>query len=196
MKTTKIILSIALVALTATSFGQLSSIKDRIFSKRNTEVAYYTADYKAESSRIENWMGDLRSWASDKISRDAYEAPEVYRTIIIEQADVVYEEELGLENWMSAPFESSVAEDELFLESWMSTPFECDVCDAELGLESWMTTPFEIGLAEEALFLESWMTTPFETGLAEEPLYLESWMTTPFETDAIEMEDWMVTAWI
>ena len=50
MRTTKIILSIALVALTATSFGQLS-LKERISAKRNNGVAYYTVDYTTENNR-------------------------------------------------------------------------------------------------------------------------------------------------
>ncbi|MCK4747147.1 MAG: hypothetical protein KAT15_08935 [Bacteroidales bacterium] len=123
MKTTKIIISITLVALTVISFGQMSSVKERLFSKHNADVVYYTADYQAENSRIENWMFDLRSWASNKITREANEAPALYRTINVDQADVVFEEELALESWMTAPFERGIVEEALTIESWMTTPW-------------------------------------------------------------------------
>ncbi len=141
MKTTKLFLSIALVALTATSFSQLP-LKDRLFSKRNNEVVYYTADYKAETSKIENWMIDICDWASSKVSRDVYQAPVVSSTYFTEQVEIIYEDELGMENWMTVPFESSVLENELVLESWMAEPFETGL-EEELSIESWMTAPFE-----------------------------------------------------
>jgi len=141
MKTTKIFLSIALVALTATSFSQLS-FKDRLFSKRNHEVVCYTADYKTESSKIENWMVDMSDWANSKISRSAYQAPVVFSTYIVDQVEIVYEDELGLESWMTAPFESSVVENELVLESWMAEPFEIGFAEEEIEIEEWMTAVF------------------------------------------------------
>ncbi|MCK5134344.1 MAG: hypothetical protein KAR19_01050 [Bacteroidales bacterium] len=106
MKTTKLILSITLVALVTTSFGQLASIdghsrlnalKNRIFPNRNTEVVYSKANY---------------------------EAPVVSRSIFIEQAEIIFEDDVLMENWMTAPFESSVAEEEISIESWMTAPFE------------------------------------------------------------------------
>ena len=75
MKTKKLTLVIALVVLAATSLGQLS-FKERLFTRNNVEVAYYTAEYKTEKSKIENWMYDLRSWTSEKVSHEVYEAPE------------------------------------------------------------------------------------------------------------------------
>ena len=179
MKTTKLILSIALVALTTTSFGQLSSIKERLFNKQNNKVEYITAEYSNnESSRIETWMHDLHSWASNRASRTSFEAPVVTRAIFIEHVEVIYEEELGLENWMA-------------------TPFECCVGDEVLSLESWMTTPFKSEFAEEELCMETWMVAPFESTIVDEELILESWMTAPFEiAEVIEVEEWMTAAWI
>ena len=156
MKTTKLILSIALVALATTSFAQRSSFKERLFNKQNNQIEYVSAEYSNnESSRIESWMHDLHSWASNRASRDAYIAPVVTRTIVIEQADVVYEEELGMENWMATPFESTFDEEEICVETWMVSPFENTIVDEELILESWMTTPFEVA---EVIELEEWMT--------------------------------------
>ncbi len=123
MKTTKLFLSIALVVLTANSFSQLS-FNDRLFSKRNNEVANYTACYNAESS---------------KVSRDAYEAPEVSSPCIIAQVEVIYEDEIALESWMTAPFETGLEEEELSIESWMTAPFEAA---EEIEIEEWMTTAF------------------------------------------------------
>ena len=158
MKTTKLILSIALVTLTATSFGQLSNFKERMFAKRNNTVAIYTANYTSNESRVESWMHDLRSWASDRIAKEEPEAPIVIESFVIESAEVVFEEELSMENWMSAPFETNVYEEALTLESWMSAPFETGVYEEALSLESWMTTPFETELVEEEIAIETWMT--------------------------------------
>ena len=156
MKATKIILSIALVALATTSFGQLSSIKEKLFNKQSNEVKYITADYKSNSNgRIESWMHDLRSWSSDRASKDTYVAPVVIHTINIESADVVFEEELFLESWMTTPFKSSVAEEELNVESWMTTPFNTNIAEDRLKVESWMTIPFE---TDEFIEIESWMS--------------------------------------
>ena len=135
-KTKTLILSIALVALATTSFAQLSSIKDRLFNKQSEKVVYITADYKTnETSRIESWMHDLRSWSTNRNSRDAYVAPVVAQTFIIENADVVYEEDLGMENWMTTPFDSNVAEEEISLESWMTAPF---AVKQVIKVEEWM----------------------------------------------------------
>lgn len=138
MKATKIILSIALVALATTSFGQLSSIKEKLFNKQSNEVKYITADYKSNANgRIESWMHDLRSWSSDRASGDTYVAPVVIHTINIECADVVFEEELFLESWMAAPFENNLMDEALSLEAWMTTPFEAA---EEIEMEHWMAT--------------------------------------------------------
>ena len=92
MKTTKLFLSIALVALTAISYGKIS-----------------------------------------EPINDCDCCP----------TEIVYEQELDMENWMSVPFEASVENEALSLESWMTTPFEASVENEVLSLESWMTTPFE-----------------------------------------------------
>jgi hypothetical protein len=156
MKKAKILLSIIGIALATSVFGQLSFIQEKISSLRKPQVAIFTADNQKKSYRLEQWMYDLHSWATDKVARNEYEAPAVVYTRVIEHADVVFEEELGLEEWMTAPFVSSVVEEEMILESWMTTPFEHNL-DEEIILESWMTTPFENNLDEE-IILESWMT--------------------------------------
>jgi len=87
MKTTKLFLSIALVALTAISYGKIS--------EPITECDCCPTE-------------------------------------------IVYEQEMDMENWMSVPFENDVMESDLNLENWMSVPFEVSVEDEVLSLESWM----------------------------------------------------------
>ncbi len=156
MKTTKLIFSIALLALGTISFGQRSFNIERLPSDQNHELAHFTSDGKIENSHIEFWMHDAQGWASEKVSFDVYETPVVDRTIYVEQVEVLYEENLRLESWMTTPFECSVAEEELNIESWMVIPFETDITEDELNIESWMTTPFETG---EEIEMEPWMTT-------------------------------------
>jgi len=162
MKTTKLILSIALVALTTTAFAQHIFNSERVSPKQYHQIAHFFADKNPENNRIEIWMHDFQGRASKKASWDVYEAPVVTRTLFVEQVEVIYEEGLRLESWMTAPFESNLAEEELNVEPWMTAPFENDIAEEELFLESWMVAPFESNLAEEDLTLESWMTTPFE----------------------------------
>ena len=178
MKTTKIILSIALVALATVSLGQRTYVLERLFPDEDPQIAHFTANDEYKKSRIEIWKHNLHGWASEKMTWDVYQAPVVSHTFYAEQVEVVYEEALELEGWMTRPFESSFAEE-------------------ELNVESWMTKPFESSFAEEELNVESWMTKPFKGTFAEEELNVESWMTTPFEVeDHIEIEAWMATAWI
>ena len=156
MKTTKLFLSIALVVLTTTSFGQFSAIKMKLFAKQTNQVEYFTADYDTnENSRIESWMHDLRSWSDNNNSRDTYEASVITRTIFIETAEIIHEEETRLESWMTTPFESGVAEEDLSMESWMVAPFESSVSEDDLTLEFWMTTPFEV---TDEIDDEEWMS--------------------------------------
>ena len=155
MKTTKLILSIALVALATTSFAQHIFNIERVSPKQYHQIAHFSADKNPENNQIEIWMHDLQGRASKKVSWDVYEAPDVTRTLFVEQVEVIYEVVLGLESWMTAPFENDIAEEELFLESWMVAPFENTIVDEELILESWMTTPFEVA---EVIELEEWMT--------------------------------------
>ena len=88
--------------------------------------------------------------------------------------EVVLEQDMSLETWMSVPFEESVLEAEINLVNWMVTPFEASL-DADLVLETWMADPFESSLDGE-LPLETWMSVPFKSTLDNEQLQLESWM--------------------
>jgi len=125
MKTTKTILSIALVALTTSLFARISE-------------------------------------------------PEADCNCCPNEVELIMEQDLNLETWMSVPFEESLLEAEISLVNWMVTPFEASL-DAELVLENWMVAPFETSLDGE-LILENWMTVPFKSSLENEQLQVESWM--------------------
>jgi hypothetical protein len=84
--------------------------------------------------------------------------------------EIILEQDQGLENWMTEPFDSSIEHD-LTLESWMAMPIESSF-ENELALEEWMLSPFNSGFESE-LSVESWMTTPFQ---APEDIELEGWM--------------------
>jgi hypothetical protein len=157
MKTRKILISTALVALATTSFGQLGSMMEKLFPNKAEQVQYLTVNYVTES--------DLPERVIHLVNRiyhreaDAYEAPVFDRTIYTSNAEVMYESEIGLESWMATPFENMVTEEEMFLESWMTAPFEAAGSEKELSIESWMTAPFNVEspVSDEELNMEAWM---------------------------------------
>ena len=126
MKTRKIILVTALIALGAILYGQAD------------QVQFITAEYKVKNSRFENLVSGFMSKA-EKLFKKEYDEPIVYMTYNYDHADVVYEEAFSIESWMTSPFESSMAEDELSIESWMTSPFGAD---ENIEIESWMTDTF------------------------------------------------------
>jgi hypothetical protein len=195
MKTTKIITSILLVALATSAFGQLGSIKERLFPKKSAQVQFHTVDFNTGTGRIEGWLSDINNRMSDRNPESLYETPVVYRTIYARQAEVIFENEIGMEHWMAIPFENSLAEEEVTLEEWMADPFESATVEEEVQIESWMTTPFFETISEEEVKLESWMTIPFEAGSLEPAMELEAWMTIPFEAEeALRVEGWMIAS--
>ena len=155
MKTTRLLLSIILVALATVSFGQRSYRMERLSPDHRQQVAHFTADRHAENSRIEIWTHNPHGRASKKVSYDISEAPVVASDFYFEQVEILYEENLQIESWMTTPFKSSVVEEELNIESWMTTPFNTNIDEDRLKVESWMTTPFE---ADEFIEMESWMS--------------------------------------
>ncbi|HER09259.1 MAG TPA: hypothetical protein ENO20_10155 [Bacteroides sp.] len=186
MKATKLFTGILLVAMATSANGQVfgskdhtlfEGIKDRLFPNRNQKVEYLTVDFQSERGRIEIWISDLHSWAIDLVSGDVYEAPVISRTILVDHAEVVFESDLRVEQWMGTPFETGVSEDALTVEGWMAAPFEEGVTDNEVVVEDWMAIPFPDCLEDHEIAIEDWMITPFETGPAEEEVSVEDWMT-------------------
>jgi len=126
MKTTKITLIIALIALGAILFGQAG------------QVQYINTSYAEKSCRFENLVSNYLSM-TDRAERNGYKEPVVYMSYMVNQADVVYEENYETEAWMTTPFESSVDESDLNVEAWMTAPFKAG---DHIEIESWMTAAF------------------------------------------------------
>jgi hypothetical protein len=143
MKTTKIFLSIAGFALTGICFGQL-------LSSKNTDNVFYTAYHKTISNGFEHWVDRYPARYS---SGDHFEEPAIARTFY-----AFMDSEMGVEPWMTSPFETNVYEEDLQVESWMTSPFESSYDEMELSIEPWMTAPFDSG---EDLKIEPWMTAPW-----------------------------------
>jgi len=143
MKTIKIFLSIAGFALTSICFGQL-------LSQNNSDVLFYTAHYNLASNRMDHRVDQ---YPARTTSGDHFEAPVFNRTYFVPA-----EFDMGIEAWMTKPFESNVYEEELQLEQWMISPFDCIYYEEDPPIEKWMTRPFESG---EEIEIEAWMTTPW-----------------------------------
>jgi hypothetical protein len=124
MKKIKILLSVAGFALTSICFGQL-------LSQNNHDVLFYTAYYNAANSRFEH---RLNEYPGRTASGDQLEAPIITRTFF-----VPVENEMAIESWMTAPFETNYYEEEILLESWMLAPFESCYFEEDLKVEAWMT---------------------------------------------------------
>ena len=145
MKTTKITLITAMIALGAILYGQTK------------EVQFINTNYAVKSSRFENLVYNFQN-LTERTERVGYMEPVVYMSYTVKQADVVYEENYGIEAWMTSPFKSSMAETDLDMEAWMVAPFENRYADADLSIEKWMTTPF---VDADHIKIESWMTAAF-----------------------------------
>jgi hypothetical protein len=136
--TKKIAFSIALIALSVIAFAQPFSRKERLSNRQANQPVYMLSEYVPnESGRIENWMYDLSSWATNRTSRKAYEAPVVIKSYFIDSPDLVSEADIELESWMTKSFECGPAEEVLRLESWMTEPFESS---ENVEVEEWMTS--------------------------------------------------------
>jgi hypothetical protein len=159
MKTTKIILSSALIALAIAVLPEATGQID-VYAAAYSPAAYSPA------APLNGFT--YEAFSGSGISHD-------------ERAEAIMEDGVEIEEWMAIPFEDAAVEEELFLEEWMTVPFENSVSEERLLLEGWMCTPFEKSVSEERLLLEAWMCTPFENSVAEERLLLEGWMCTPFE---------------
>jgi hypothetical protein len=106
MKTTKLILSITLVALTISTFGRVESNNlDNEITIESWMASPFEADAVENNLTLENWM------------TSPFEA-------------VSLENDVALENWMISPFETGV--EQLNLECWMVTPFDVEALVAAI----------------------------------------------------------------
>lgn len=121
MKTTKTLLTIALVALTSTLFGRMGDPE--------TDCnCCPTVIFIDQDLGIEEWM------------TQPFDASVEYEMIVeswmVKPFDSDFESQLAMEDWMSMPFDSGF-EAELTVESWMLTPFNAN---EKIELEWWMAT--------------------------------------------------------
>lgn len=101
MKTTKLFLSIALLALTVVAFGKTSETE---YTAIETELT------------MENWMSDpFNSMENDPLIETWMSSPFV---------SPEFEEEIFIESWMTSSFGLGTELETLALESWMTAPFE------------------------------------------------------------------------
>lgn len=173
-----ITLALVMLALTTISFGQvvkhknplLNTIKERVLHRGGQGDIFRTVNYYENGGN--------------------YSTTNISRTIHTGSVEIIYDDQLKVENWMTTPFDVELDE-AVKVEGWMSAPFEI-INEEPVNVESWMTVPFET-TGETKLEVEGWMTRPFESALEDE-LVLEDWMTKPFNgtgEDVLAVEDWM-----
>jgi len=149
MKTIKIILGMAGLVLGTFCFGQLPN-------ESSKDLLFYSSYYNLTSMRVEH---QLSHYPIRSVSGDHFEAPLLNKTYFVSMKS-----DLEVEDWMTAPFESTFYEEELLLESWMLSPFKNSYTEEELNIEPWMTKPFgpdgmSEDVIEEEIKIEDWMTT-------------------------------------
>ncbi len=78
---------------------------------------------------------NINEYPSRTASGDQFEAPKMIRTFFVPM-----ENDMHVESWMTAPFETNVYEEVPEIESWMIAPFNSCYYEEEIEIEAWMTT--------------------------------------------------------
>jgi len=134
MKTTKIIFSIALVAMATVAIGQRTLHLKRINPDQDAQIAYLS-EHSTNQNEVDIWSHDAYGREDKKVSWRDFEAPADSKTIFVKQAEIFYEEDIRTETWMTTPFENSVEQEEQILDGWMTKPFK--IAQA-IRVEEWM----------------------------------------------------------
>lgn len=133
------------------------------------QVEFRTVAYNEGETGIEAWMTDLRTWAADRIHpritvrEEAVEmegwmaTPFVSRSISCSAVEILYEEETGMEGWMSKDW-TAVEDENTAVEGWMKEDWT-SVKDENIRMESWMSEDWT-SVQEEEVEMEAWMSTP------------------------------------
>ena len=121
MKTKITIIGISLALMASTSFGQFL-YTEILGQLPYSQVAYHPADNKAENKQIETRT--LNFIVEDTISSN--------------KSEFICEEQMGIDKWMTAPFQTGISEEQP-LENWMKIPFSSTVVGKQIVLESWMS---------------------------------------------------------
>jgi hypothetical protein len=138
-------LSIMLIAISTISFSQMKNFKG--FMANNVKEKFFQAEELNNTFMTVSYH-EAAEWN---------ESPTISRTISVSSADISYEENMEVEEWMTVPFDALV-EENIEIENWMTTPFESSL-EESVTVENWMTSPFESSLEDE-IEIENWMTNP------------------------------------
>jgi len=125
MKTTRTILSIALVALTTTLFARIDEPN---------------ADCNCCPNEVELIMEQdqgLENWMVEPFDGGKLEVNMTLENWMMSPFEASLDTDVVMENWMVEPFEASI-DKELSLEEWMTLPFESSIEEEQLRVESWM----------------------------------------------------------
>jgi hypothetical protein len=128
-----------------------------LLSGQAFQAEYITTGYHHTSGRVERFFNRLAD-RSEPMDGKGYGEPVFYMSYVVDRNNIVHENELSVEDWMTSPFDWALQENELVVEPWMEAPFESGLREPKLAVESWMTRPFEL---DGDIRIESWMTRPF-----------------------------------
>lgn len=109
-----------------------------LLSGQAFQVEYITTGYHHRTDRFERFFNRLAE-RSELVDGNGYGEPVVCMSFVVSEYNIVYEEELAVEDWMASPFDWVLQEEELAVESWMTRPFELE---GDIEIEPWMTGPF------------------------------------------------------
>jgi hypothetical protein len=129
MKATKILIAVILVLVTTTTFAQAE------------KGLFAMVKYSQEMNRFETWVSDIDERTNHEDLNES-DLRLISTTYYVDYADISYENEYSLKQWMTAPFEDAIIDENLPMEPWMNEPFETVELQEELRLEDWMATSF------------------------------------------------------
>jgi hypothetical protein len=129
MKATKFFIAAILFLVTATTFAQAE------------KGLFAMVKYSQEMNRFETWVSDIDERTNNEDLNES-DLRLISTTYYVDYADISYENEYSLKQWMTAPFEDAIIDENLPMEPWMNEPFETVELQEELRLENWMSTPF------------------------------------------------------
>ena len=156
----KMLTSILAISLfTTVSFSQgllLESISyavQTLSTDKTENETYKTVGFSEASLAEQNSLFLFKRNANTETSN---RNTSVIRSFNVAEFDLVMEEELEAENWMTAPL---ALEEAIETEAWMVEPLT-SYGEQSLRVEDWMTEPLNVN-NEEEIVTEEWMTKLF-----------------------------------
>ena len=148
MKTTTLLLSIALISWVSSASGQAA------YQPEEQRAEIIQTRYSMDESGFVHQVNQFfqRMGGSGK---QVPQGPVVIQSFVMLQPEIIYEDSYETESWMTSPFYSHILEADPSIEAWMIQPFGRLVAEERLLLEPWMTMPFGL---DESIEIEPWMT--------------------------------------